>query len=136
MKDEGVAASDRPSEMLPVRFFLLGHFRIKGRAGPIILPTRSAKSALAYLILNPAPYSRDGVTTLLWHDPPVKNVCVLLRVALATIRARLGSGEFYNEHDTVQLQPDYPKWVDTLEFEAQAPRLLSGSANDPSAILA
>jgi predicted ATPase/DNA-binding SARP family transcriptional activator len=99
------------------RVYLLGVFRIERRAQTIHLPTRKVESLLAYLALFPEAHSREKLAALFWGDFTDEQARLSLRVALSTLRKELGDDFLLTDRETVQINPDFPLWVDAQEFK-------------------
>jgi len=102
------------------RLCLLGAFRFEIETRPLRLPTRKDESLLAYLALFPEPHPREKLAALFWGDSTDEQARHSLRSALTTLRSKLGDDLFLADRETVQLNPDYPLWVDAREFEQSA----------------
>ena len=103
-----------------LRVYLLGAFRIERDTRPIALPTRKVESLLAYLALFPELHPREKLAALLWGDSTDELARHSLRSALTTLRSKLGDDVLLADRETVQLNPDYPLWIDAREFEQTA----------------
>ncbi|HET9909359.1 MAG TPA: BTAD domain-containing putative transcriptional regulator [Anaerolineales bacterium] len=107
------------------RVYLLGSFQIEyvdstdASVELIHLPRRKAEALLSHLILHPQTHSREKLAALLWGDFSDAQARASLRNALAILRKALGENLFLTEHDLIQINPDYPLWVDIREFERQ-----------------
>ena len=101
----------------PIRLYLLGQYRIESETGPIHLPRRKVEALLAYLALHPTEHPREKLATLLWGDFSDARARASLRNALAILRKEVGEDLLLTGHDIIQINPDYPLWVDALEFE-------------------
>ncbi len=102
------------------RLYLLGAFRIEKDAHPIRFPTRKVESLFAYLALHPEEHAREKIAALFWGDSSDDQARHSLRTALATIRKELGDDAFIASRETMQLNPDFPLWVDAREFQQMA----------------
>ncbi len=107
----------------PLRVYLLGRFRIESEAGPIRLPTRKVESLLACLVLHPEPHSRAKLASLFWGNVTDAQALHSLRTALNILRKQLGDRLLLADRETIQLNPAFPLWVDTLEFQKDVERL-------------
>ncbi len=99
------------------RLYLLGAFRIERAAQTIHLPTRKHESLLAYLALHPEAHPREKIAALLWGDVSDEQARLSLRVALSTLRKELGEDFLLTDRETIQLNPDFPIWVDARDFQ-------------------
>lgn len=99
------------------RFYLFGVFRIESERGPIRLPRRKVEALLVYLLLHPEKHPRDKLATLLWGDFPDAEARHSLRTALTTLRTSLDPNLLLTDRETIRLNPNYPVWVDVLEFQ-------------------
>ncbi len=100
----------------PLRLYLLGSFRVERDARTIRLPTRKVESLLAFLILHPEEHAREKLAALFWGDSSDLHARHSLRTALNVIRKQLGNAIFLGDYEVVQLNPDFPIWVDAREF--------------------
>lgn len=114
--------------------YLLGSFRIERERQPIHLPTRKVESLFAFLVLHPEEHAREKLAALFWGDFPDLQARTSLRTALTTLRKHLGEHLFLADSRSVQLNPDYPLWVDALEFEKQVTKFISESPLDPGTV--
>ncbi len=105
------------AKVISLRLYLLGAFRIERASQVIALPTRKVESLLAYLALFPEPHSREKLAALLWGDSTDEQARHSLRSALTTLRSKLGDDILLADRETVQINPDYPRWVDAREFQ-------------------
>jgi predicted ATPase/DNA-binding SARP family transcriptional activator len=106
--------STRPTQF---NLCLFGAFRLEPRGGDAIrLPRRKVELLLAYLALNPGAHAREKLAALFWGDTPDTQARQSLRTALATLRKTLGDAALIADRDAIQLNPDFPLWVDTREF--------------------
>jgi non-specific serine/threonine protein kinase len=108
------------------RLFLLGPFQLEINSQTVNLPTRKAEGLLAYLVLHPAVQNRERMASLFWGDSPDELARRSLRTALSSLRKELGEEFITADRETIQLNPDYPLWVDIHEMEEQAKNVLSG----------
>jgi non-specific serine/threonine protein kinase len=109
----------------PLRFYLFGSFRIEGKKGAVHLPTHKAASLLAFLVLNPDEQSREKLAALFWGDSPGAQARGSLRTALNILRKQLGDQFLLITRESVQVNPDFPLWMDAREFQTRAARVLS-----------
>ncbi len=124
-----MARESLPDHPVPLRLYLLGSFRLERSGQTIRLATHKAESLLAYLALSrkETGHSREKLAALLWGDSPDALARSSLRRGLVLLRKALGHDLVLANRDTVQIDPAYPLWVDALEFQAQAERLINGS---------
>ncbi len=110
----------------PLRLYLLGSFRVERANQSIRLPTHKTESLLAYLALSPRQTShpREKLAALLWGESSDELARSSLRRALVLLRDALGHDLLLTDREAVQINPACPLWVDALEFQAQAERLL------------
>jgi predicted ATPase/DNA-binding SARP family transcriptional activator len=128
----GVSANTAASALL--RIYILGRFRIEGDSGSIRLPRRKVEVLLAYLLLHPEEHSREKLAALCWGDSPDARARQSLRTALNVLRKKLGQEIILADREVVQFNPSYPRWVDALEFLAQATQFLSEPTPNPDAV--
>ncbi|MFN8445924.1 MAG: tetratricopeptide repeat protein [Caldilineaceae bacterium] len=95
-----------------LQIYLLGQLRIERNGEPLQLPRRKVEALLAYLLLHPERHSRDALATLFWGDTSDVKARHSLRTGLATLRQYLGEALLLSDRDHVQLNPDFPLWVD------------------------
>ncbi len=77
--------------MLEVK--LLGQFDVRRDGTPLVIPSRSAQSLLAFLLLNPGiAHRREKLAGLLWPDTPEDNARRSLRQELWRLRKALEAG--------------------------------------------
>ncbi len=105
------------NDLPAVRLSLLGAFRLERDGRPIPLPTRKVESLLAYLVLHPEQHAREKLAALFWGDVRDEQARRSLRVALTTLRKQLGDDIVLTDREPVQINPDYPLWVDAKEFQ-------------------
>jgi DNA-binding SARP family transcriptional activator/predicted ATPase len=75
------------------KIYLLGQFSLQANNLPLELPSRSAQSLLAYLVLHAGvSHRRETLANLLWPETSETNARGYLRQALWRIRKSLGSG--------------------------------------------
>lgn len=117
-----------PSSKDQLHVYLFGAFRIEVKAQPIRLPTRKAESLLAYLILHPSARSREKLAALFWGDSPDVSARSSLRKALALLRKYINDRIILSDRESVQLNPEFPMWVDVIEFRQQAADFLADSS--------
>lgn len=114
-----------------LRLWLLGSFRLEREDAPVHLRTRKMELLLAYLVLHPGEQSREKIAALFWPDVPDAHARNSLRVALAQLRQDLGSDLLLTDRTSLQINPDYPLWVDAFEFQARVKDFHSGSYARP-----
>lgn len=117
-----------------IRLYLLGSFRLERSGYLLSLPTRKAEALLAYLVLYPGVHAREKVAALFWGDSSDEHSRRSLRTALSVLRKRLGDDLLLADREAVQLNPAFAIWVDALEFQQQAARLLAANDADIAAI--
>ena len=108
------------AEPSPVRLRLFGDFALARDARAIHLPTRKVELLLAYLALFPAAHGREKLAALLWGDVPDEQARGSLRKALTLLRGALGADVVLADRQSVQLNPDFPLWVDAAAFTVAA----------------
>jgi DNA-binding SARP family transcriptional activator len=101
-----------------LRLHLLGRFGLAQDDQPIQLPTRKAESLLAYLAQHPGEHAREKIAALFWGESPDEDARRSLRVALAALRKVLGDDALLADRETILLNPEWPLWVDALEFKS------------------
>ena len=111
-----MAGATLPNSTVPLRVYLLGAFRLERNAQTIRLPTRKDESLLAYLVLHPESHPREKLAALFWGDASDEQARTSLRTALAALRKELGDDMLIADRETVQLNPDFPIWVDALQI--------------------
>lgn len=105
-------------QTMGLRIYLLGPLRLERDGKALHLPRRKVESLLAYLLLHPERHPRDQLATLLWGDSSDEQARHSLRTALATLRKELAPDLLLADRDFVQLNPDFPCWVDLHELFA------------------
>lgn len=116
----------------PLRFYLLGPFRVENDQGVVKLATKPTGALLAYLVLHhDAWHERARLATLFWGSetanefrrrPTDESIDKLARTsfrkALSQLRKQLGADLILDSDDgkKVRLNPDVPVWVDAHEF--------------------
>lgn len=108
-----------------LRLHLFGHFHVERGGEEIQLSTRKFERLLAYLVLHPGSHSREKLAAQFWPDVPDDSARASLRNALSTLRRQLDPDLLQSDRQTVQINTDYPLWVDALAFQHQANRFLS-----------
>ena len=104
------------------RLYVLGTFRIEGNSAALHFPTRKHEALLAFLALHPQSHSRESLAALFWGDTPDEQARMSLRTALAALRRQLGDDLLMADREMVQLNPEFPLWVDAREIEQMANR--------------
>jgi len=117
-----------PSSKHQLHVYLFGAFRIEDKAQLIHLPTRKVESLLAYLILHPSPHPREKLAALFWGDSSDASARGSLRKALALLRKYINEGIVLSDRESVQLNSNFPLWVDVIEFQQRSENFLA----DPS----
>jgi non-specific serine/threonine protein kinase len=110
------------------RVYLLGAFHIQGETQSIHLPTRKIESLLAYLILHSEAHARERLATLFWGDSSDAKAHGSLRKALTFLRKTIGDEIILADREAVQLNPEFPLWVDVIAFEGQTREFLADSS--------
>ncbi|UCF28099.1 MAG: hypothetical protein JSW42_16005 [Chloroflexota bacterium] len=110
--------------MLEIR--LLGQFDIQHNSLPVVVPSRSAQSLLAYLLLNTGiSHRREKLAGLLWPESSEANARSYLRKALWQVRKSLAAdrmaGEEYLLADdiTICFNPKADYWLDADAIRAR-----------------
>src|SRR5215216_3561131 len=103
-----------------IRLFLFGSFELKVKDRTVHLPTRKTESILAYLALHHSVQNREKIASMFWGDSPDELARRSLRTALSALRKELGDDFLITDRETIQLNPQFPLWVDVLEMEKQA----------------
>ncbi|MDP2975169.1 MAG: hypothetical protein Q8N45_03035 [Anaerolineales bacterium] len=75
-------------------------------------------SRFAYLALHTEQHPREKLAALLWGDSTDEQARHSLRTALAILRKHLGDDVILADRETVQLNPDFPRWIDAREFQS------------------
>jgi predicted ATPase/DNA-binding SARP family transcriptional activator len=105
-----------------IQLYLLGTFQVK-LAGEPALPLESdkARALLAYLAMESGyPHRRTSLTELLWPDFAEKAARHNLSQVLFSIRQSLAGDKrpfLLADRHTIQIAPQTPLWLDTVEFE-------------------
>jgi len=110
-----------------IRINLLGKYQIEHQSHPIRLSTRKTELLLAYLVLHTESHGREKLAALFWGDSSDTQARNSLRNALAVLRKQLGNDLIFVNRQSVSINPEYPLWVDVLEFETQATNYLAES---------
>jgi predicted ATPase/DNA-binding SARP family transcriptional activator len=108
-----------------INLYLLGSFELQINGKATRLPTRKMESLLAYLVLHPAPQSREKLAAMFWGDSSDELARRSLRTALAALRKELGDHLIIADRETVQRNPAFAVWIDVEEMERQAKEVLS-----------
>ena len=98
------------------RLLLLGGFRLERDGEPITLARAKAKPLLAYLALFPQEHRREKVAADLWLDSTDADARLSLRVTLNSLRTEISPDLVLADRETLQLNPEFPLWVDTREI--------------------
>jgi len=101
-----------------LRIYLFGPLRITRDGIAVHLPRRKTESLLAYLVLHPEPQTRDFLATLFWGDSSDEQARHSLRTALASLRKEISPDFIIADREQVQLDTDFPLWVDLRELLA------------------
>lgn len=112
-----------------IHMYFLGRFRVESGNEPIQLSTRKTESLLAYLVLNPESHAREKLAALFWGDSSDTDARNSLRNALAKLNKKLGHELLITDRQSIQVNPEYPLWVDAVELESQVSSLVAGSAS-------
>src|SRR5215207_1790650 len=120
-----------------IQVFLFGSFELNVRDRTVHLPTRKMEALFAYLILHRGVQNRERIAALFWGDSPEELARRSLRTALSALRKEVGEQFILTDRETIQINPEFPIWVDVYEVEKQAKEILSashqaGSGIDPS----
>jgi len=94
------------------QLYLLGPLRLVRDSQTIHLPRRKVETLLAYLVLHPERHTRDALATLFWGDTTDDKARHSLRTALATLRQHIGEALLITDREQVQINPEFPLWVD------------------------
>lgn len=103
-----------------VHLSILGSFQLTRGDQPLRLSTRKIESLFAYLVLHPEAHAREKLAALFWGDSRDQQARLSLRYALAMVRKTLGGEALVSDHESVQLNPSLPIWVDAREFTLPA----------------
>jgi DNA-binding SARP family transcriptional activator len=113
--------------MLKVKLF--GQFDIQLNDAPVEVPTRSAQSLLAYLLLNAGiAHRRVKLAGLFWPDTSESNARNNLRHALWRIRKAIGHDHLLTDNVSVALDTDSDYWLDAAVLETAVDE--DGSADE------
>jgi len=111
-----------------IHIYLFGHFRVERESKPIQFSTRKTEALFAYLVLNPGRHTREKLAATFWGDSSDTEARNSLRNALAVLNKLLGPELLLADRQNVEINPDYPLWVDVLEFEEGASAYLADPA--------
>jgi DNA-binding SARP family transcriptional activator len=113
--------------MLKVKLF--GQSDIQLNDAPIEVPTRSAQSLLAYLLLNAGiAHRRVKLAGLFWPDTSESSARNNLRHALWRIRKAIGHDHLLTDNVSVALDTDSDYWLDAAVLETAVDE--DGSADE------
>lgn len=107
-----------------LQVWLLGQFEAREDGRRVLLPSRSAQSLFAYLILSPGtPHRREKLAGLLWPEVPDEIARKNLRHELWRIRKTLASPDSASEYIlpdelTLTFNPDADYWLDVAQLSA------------------
>ncbi len=124
--------ADRDEPTTSIQVYLLGSLRIEQHHQPIHLPCRKVEALLAYLLLHPEQHAHDPLATLFWADSTDEKARHSLHTALAALRQILGDSLLLSDHDHVQINPDFPIWVDLYALLAWGKQVDALDLTDPS----
>ncbi len=113
-----------------IYIYVSGRFRIEKQTQTLQLSTRKTESLLAYLVLHPGSHGREKLAALFWGDSSDTEARNSLRNALSVLNKKIGRDLLSVDRQSVSINPDYPLWVDVLEFESQAVEFLAAPASD------
>jgi predicted ATPase/DNA-binding SARP family transcriptional activator len=106
-------------EALVLEIRLLGQFDLRRNGAPVEIPSRSAQSLLAYLVLNTGiAHRREKLAGLLWPDAAEPNARSYLRKALWQARKSMAAGthggeEYLLADDiSISFNPNADYWLD------------------------
>lgn len=105
--------------MEPLRIYTFGGLRILLGDLPVTgFETRKAEALLVYLAVSRRGFQREVLGDLLWDERSQHQTLSNLRVALASLRKRVGT---YLDitRDTIAINPDTLVWTDVASFEEQ-----------------
>ena len=111
-----------------IHIYLFGHFRVERESKPIQFSTRKTEALFAYLVLKPGRHTREKLAATFWGDSSDTEARNSLRNALAVLNKLLGSELLLVDRQNVEINPDYPLWVDASEFEKGASAYLADPA--------
>ncbi|MCK6568858.1 MAG: hypothetical protein DCC59_10675 [Chloroflexi bacterium] len=95
---------------------LFGSVRLEKNGKPLEFARRKALDLLAYLALHPSEHPRERLAALFWGDADGEAARLSLRVVVSDLRKTLGE-ECLIGRESLQLNPDFPLWVDAREFQ-------------------
>ena len=107
---------------------MLGPFELQVKEATVHLPTRKMEALLAYLALHRNVQNRERIASIFWGDSPDELARRSLRTALSALRKELGEELIITDRETLQLNPDFPLWVDVHEMEKEAKAVLSADS--------
>jgi predicted ATPase/DNA-binding SARP family transcriptional activator len=110
---------------ISARVLVLCSFELEINGKVVRLPTRKSEGLLAYLVLHRNVQSREKIAALFWGDSSDELARRSLRTALSFLRKELGENFVVTDRETIQLNPNFPIWVDAQELEKQANEILS-----------
>jgi predicted ATPase/DNA-binding SARP family transcriptional activator len=106
--------------MLEVR--LLGQFDMRQDGYPIVVPSRSGQSLLAYLLLNAGyAHRREMLAGLLWPDSTESNARSYLRHALWRVRKAIGDDHLTIDNISIAFNENSDYWLDVSILERGLP---------------
>ena len=106
--------------MLEVR--LLGQFDVRQDGYPIVVPSRSGQSLLAYLLLNVGyAHRREMLAGLLWSDSTDSNARSYLRHALWRVRKAIGDDHLTIDSISIAFDENSDYWFDVSILERGLP---------------
>lgn len=118
-----------------LQVWLLGQFDVRVDGKKVLIPSRSAQSLLAFLILSPGTaHRREKLAGLLWPEVPDETARKNLRHELWRLRKTLASPDSVTAYilpDELALtfNPDAPYWLDVAQ-------LATAAADTPSLVTA
>ena len=98
---------------------LLGAPRIEVDGRPLVVDTRKATAALAFLAVTGHTHTRAVVAELLWPNADAERSRSALRRPLSTLRGALGEGRLISDRITVRLDLD-GAFFDLTQFRSAA----------------
>jgi non-specific serine/threonine protein kinase len=119
-----------PPSSAPLHIYLFGKFEIERDRRALRLPGRKDEALIAYLLLHPGQHHRDKLAALLWPEGSNQQSRASLRNALAVLRKMLGETLLIADRDHVQVNPEFPVYVDAREFKKQAQQFQSAAIPD------
>ena len=82
------------------------------------------------MVLHSEKHGREKLAGMFWGDSSDTEARNSLRNALATINKNLGPELILADRQSVEINPEYPLWIDVLDFEKQASGILANSLPD------